>query len=332
MTTALGQGSYFGWGESAAAWGSIAARTAWAPLTGDSDGMKTEVDKVKSASIFRETIDSADVYKGNVRAQGTLSHELRFAGWTRLLKYLFGHAPAGSGGGPYTSTFEPQSDLSALDGQSGLTIEVFRGNVGAGGGGANESFLYAGTMVRGVTFNFERGQPVTAEWDLISQNVSLAAKSTPSFDASNLVIAPSPAASPSAFLTWNSLTPLIRSGSISIKRALDEERYRIQSQTMAQPLPSDAFEITGSFEMEFEDSTMWDDFYAATRRDLTIVLEGATPADESITWLLRNCTIEGEPQVSGRGPVLVTYEFMAHHDSTDKAITITVVNSESAIQ
>lgn len=332
MTTAVGQGAFVGWGESTAAWGAVATRTAWAPMTGDTDGLKTEVDKVKSASIFRETIDTADVYKGNVRAQGTITHELRFAGWTRWLKWLFAHVPTPSGAGPYTSAFEPQSDLSALDGQSGLTIEVFRGNVGSGGGGANESFLYAGCMVRGLTFNFERGQPVQLEVDLVAQNTTLAAKSTPTFDASALVIAPSPAASPTAFATWNSLIPLIRSGSIAIKRGFDEERYRIQSRLMSQPLPSDAYEITGSLEMEFEDSTMWDDFYAATMRDLTIVLEGATPASESITWLLRNCTIEGEPQVSGRGPVLVTFEFMAHHDSSDKACTITVINSESAIQ
>jgi hypothetical protein len=332
MTTALGQGAYIGIGESTAAWGTAATRTAWFEATGDTDGMKTEVDKIKSASIFRETVNTADVYKGNIRAQGTLTHELRFAGWTRWLKWLLAHVPTPSGSGTYTSVFEPQSDLSALSGQSGLSVEVFRGNVEAGGGGANESFLYSGCMVRGVTFNFERGQPVTIEVDLIAQNTTLVAKSTPSFDASNLVIAPSPAASPSHFLTWNSLTPLIRSGSISIKRGLDEERYRIQSQTMSQPLPSDAYEITGSFEMEFEDSTMWDDFYAATRRTLAVVIEGPTAASESITFTLRNCTIEGEPQVSGRGPVLVTYEFMAHHDGSNKAVSITVINSESAIQ
>lgn len=332
MTLAIGLGAFAGWGESTAAWGAVASRTAWMELHDGADGLSSEVDDVKSGSLFRATINAADVLKGNVRAQGTLKHQARFAGWTRALKYLLCHASSTSGSGPYTHTFEPQDSLSAIDGQSGLTVEIFRGSVGAGGGGADESFIFAGGMPRGVTFSFERGQPLEIEWDFVFQNVTMGAKSTPTFDAAALIAFPSPATSPSAFLTWNSLTPLVRSGSVSIKRSLDEERYPIQRQTMAQPIPNGEFEISASIEVEFENSTIWDDFQAATKRNLSLVIEGATPANESLTFLLRNCTVKGEPQVGDRGAVLVTLEFMAYHDGSNKALTITLVNSESTIQ
>lgn len=332
MTLAVGKGAFIGIGSASGTWGDVETRSGYLEIDDSSDSLAGEVETLESKSIYDWTTLNTSTAKGNVRSQGTVSHELRFGGvWQRLLAYLMYDTGSVTGSNPYTWTFEDAADLTDLSGESGITMEIFRGNVGAGGGGANESFLYSGGVVRGVTFNFARGEAVRAEWDLLFSHQSMASKSSESFSSSSIVWNPSPNASPTAFLTWNSLTPLIRSGSVSIRRAYDEDRYPIEDRNMAQPYGNGELEIMADFELDYEDSTFWDDFQAATGRDLVLVCDGSNSSNEKITWTLRNCIMKGEPSVSDRGPVRASYSWKAYHDSSDRALTMEIINADSAL-
>lgn len=332
---ALGMGSYVGIGDvdSGSTWGSIATPSAFFRAIASTDNITTERDQNESEDISSSTRHASDVLPGQLRVTGSIQHQAHFGGWEKLLKYLFWNAVSPSGSDPYTWTFVPKHDMTDLDSHSGITLEVYKGFID---GATKKSFFVKGWLPTQLTMEFQPSSSLKFTWDGIGRDINvntatIHASPLPSYDSSSLIMLPSPAASPTAFATWSSspgITPVIRSATITFNRNMGT-RYKIENKLMERPAPDGMFEIQASVEMEFDDDAIWDDVYAGNQDDLVIVIEGATPASETMTITLRNCTVKGDPRVSGRGPVIMSAEFMAHHDDSNEACTVTIINGNS---
>lgn len=219
----------------------------------------------------------------------------------------------------YDHTFTMAAELP-----TGLSLEIDR-DISA--------FKYGGCKINTLGFELEHGGFLKMTLGIIGANSDTGTATTPTLASGAL------ANFSQGVLTYDSDEKEITNFSLSIENNLKDDRYAIQSTSPRQrrePLRASRYVITGSFTIEFEDETIYDDFMAATTQALTMVFTGnemKTNFNYSLTFSLPyvRITPNGTPMISDYGIINQEVPFQAYADGGHNALSITLRNTIASI-
>lgn len=313
-------------------WGSIVEEVTYgtSPGTGEtyfeiiSESLKQEID-IKSRRSLRGVSDRKTTL-GNKVVGGDLALDLNFEGLGLLLKHAMGgyaFAADTPVAGANTHTFTLSDTLP-----TGLSIEISKGNIPSG-----DVFLYQGVKVNTLEFDLTPDEIIQLTCGLIAQTETAdgAASGSPTYP-SDLPVEWRYAGS----LTLAGETTLdFEAGKIALDNML--RRRFLMHDTTREPDRDGRRKVTGEAVVEFEDLALYNKYVAGTTGTLALTytsdefVTGATPYSMAIT--MPKIQLTGlPPEVSGEGPITITWPFLSLHDGTSTdALTIAIVNGETTL-
>jgi hypothetical protein len=123
-------------------------------------------------------------------------------------------------------------------------------------------------------------------------------------------------------ISFASSTVQVKSASFNLNNNLGVDRRFIGSRLIAQPMRSKKIEVNGTFTLEFDGVTQYNDFRAATSRALVLTFAGETSAIKTgysyglvITFPVVKLT-SGVPKMSDEGIIEIELPFKAYASST----------------
>lgn len=266
-TPGLGMNSWFGFGEEST-YGTQVTPTSWLEI--EAESLAKEVARIEAKSILRRGVVDNKVVAGAIMVAGDVSFPAQYDGWLKLAKHAFGsvtesrpditNAPAA-----YNHRFLITDVLP-----TGLTVEVFRDTTQFTTE-PNKSFRFGGCKVDKMTFEAQVDQVLKVSMGFMGQNESRATYSAanPSFSNANYAIFTQ------GTVYWNGNDIEADKFSITLNNGLGS-RYKLGSNLTRQPVPENKIVVSGSFEAEFQHWDEYDDFVAATKREMILDFRGAT--------------------------------------------------------
>lgn len=276
----------------------------------DTYGRNVADDITAGAQALRQS----QVTAGNETYAGGVETYLYNRNIGVLLAKLLGSVST-AGVGPYTHTITP-GDVTG----DSLTVQVGRPDMG----GTVRPFTYEGVKVRGVTIGATQGEPMTASWDLVAEDMStgtaLATAAYPSgltrFRGDDLTVTIGGASVP------------IYAFEVTITSPLDDTLRPVGQSTISEPLRNDLIVVSGSLELRWTDLTYYNLVANMTWSELVATVDNGT---DSMTITSDVRFDQAEQAVAGRGVIRQMLTFEAAGASTDAdAITIALVNADSA--
>lgn len=295
MSQAQGFNSYFGWGKEST-YGTPVSAGKWIDF--ESESMKATRKPMPAKVLGGRSI------RRTILSQGTCGGSVRFpVCWTgpeQLLQHAFGQGSVGTvGAGPYTHTFTLKSPL-----QPGLTVYVDRDSLALG---ANPLFQYAGCHIAKLKLSYKINEPLMCDIDFIGRSVAgvaVQAPTLPTWDPIQfgmMTIANKDQAGTPVALRLHEFN-------LEIDNKL-EAKYRLTSPF---PVGSDIVDqrlITFDAQIEFDDISqpIYNAFRDAGEDDYRFKWMKDSGTDTVNTLQIdipRAYLDEGEPEVSGNGPIL----------------------------
>lgn len=204
----------------------------------------------------------------------------------------------------------------------GLSLEVDRGAA---------NFVYEGGKVASAEFRNDVEGYLRCAMDFICKDGNKEpTPTTPSF----------PTLRPLVFtegsFVWNISAVEIESIVLNINRNLDRNRTRIGSRFIREPVPAAGKRaIEFSATIEFDSTTMFDDFRAATKRALQLKYTGSLIAGSQYYTYQFDATnvrlLECQPLVENEGRVTYEISGRCYKDSSDEEVKLTITNTVAAI-
>lgn len=281
-------------------------------------------ERIQGEELLTRGILSSSVAKGTELVEGTLQFKPRYGGgWVLFLAQLNGIDPTTAGAGPYTHTFNLGASVaSANNFTKGISLFADReGMIGAAG---SKAAAYTGCRPTSLELAFEQNARAAATVEFIGETLdSFGTRPTVTLSTREFIVSPSPATSPTAFLTWNAVAYVVKSASFKIEQE-QELRRNMQGPKILQPVPGGRMKITGSFTCEApatgasSGGAFYDDYNAKTMRQLVLTADGSS-ANAKLALTLPRCLITSspEPEIAGPGVVMTTVEFEAYYFSGD---------------
>ena len=279
-----------------------------------SAGFQVEDQKLQSQGLRGQNFAGC-VKDGPRTISGSFESELFGLGVASMLKHMFGTV-ATTGAGPYVHTYSI-GNLGAL----AFTAEEAIPN----GAGTKYGFKYAGCKFSDWGLNVSTGELVKINGSISAQSVATGAAPAVASYADSC-----PFSFIDASLTLDGTAVAeAESVSLSVNQALRTDGHRIGSRDIRNQSHNGFKEVTGQFEVEFDDLTLADLYLSGADAALVITLDNGT---ESVVITLPTIKLTGSmPELSGPDVVKQTIPFMAYNDlgvSSD-VMTAVLTNSEA---
>ena len=219
----------------------------------------------------------------------------------------------------YDHTFSLTAEL--MNGE-GLTWEVDYDET---------ALTLAGGKVTSLELSNEPGGFLMAALSLAGKDIDDPASATsPSLETSELID------SYDFALTYNSVSQTCNAFSLSINNNLKTDDYKLGSRTIAEPTRSGKREITGSMQIDFEDTTEYTDFRNATSRAIVAIYTGSaikTSYNYSLTINLPYIRLrDALPVIEDEGIIKCNLPFQAWaSDSSNLEMTIVLRNTNASV-
>ena len=217
----------------------------------------------------------------------------------------------------YDHTFTLANDLP-----TGLTLEVDRDL---------KAFTYEGSKITGLKMNIDSGGFLMCNLDIVAKEVTNAAATSQTLPTAGLVNFTQGAITFGAIGAIN-ITKL----DFSLNNNLKVDRRFIGSRNRAEPIRNGKREITGTFNLEYTDELLYDDFRAATSRALAATFTGGIikagfAYTVTITFGQVKLT-KALPLNSSPGVIMYDIPFKAYAaDSSTLEFTIVIRNTVASI-
>lgn len=316
----VGVGSFIGIGEQTGYTTTVAA-SKYVPMISDGDSVKRDDATIEGGSLQYVGYVSTRYRKGKRDVKGNEAVEVSYEGTELLWKHLFGSVATSQpnpGGQPtvYDHLFTLADTLPV-----GLTLEINRGGT---------SFFVQGAKVSQAEISLGVDELMKLDLSFIGRDLDTNTASSPSYTTTGTF------ASPDVTLQWNGVQQDVRQFNVSINHGLDGDRYFIGSKLRKQPVRGDRLEVTGSFDTEFQDATIFTDFKNATQRQLIISAVGdqigATGYYYSWTMTIPIALLgDATPTVSGGGRILFSPSFKAYRTSSANELQLFIRNTVTSV-
>jgi hypothetical protein len=309
----LGAGLGFGL-ESAAAYGTVVARTNWLRCVNAT--LRRQIDRrpvphlgteAMTSYVRREFYDASDTVTGGFQTIAAYDDSTAL-----LLGHCIDSVPGDAGGPTYTHTFTLTKDQA-----TSLTIEQMIAEA--------KAILFEGCMINSWRLACSPGELMTfTATDVIGETSgAITAAGSPTYSTTQEYIKHSHAGS----LAWDSLSDKVNSFDLSVNRNL-QRRLRLGSLHTVEPRPVGFTDIALRVTREWDEDTVHASYLSGATGDATISFTGTSPHVLAIT--LHNCycaEISG-PVASGPGIITDTIELRPLADTTDAGLTIVLTNAK----
>lgn len=255
--------------------------------------------------------DITGLRNGLYSVSGSLPIELATEGTGVFLEALMGTKTT-TGTGPYVHTYRRASQVPSY------TIERVYSNTSP-----LMTQVYNGCKVNQITFNFDSGSLVTATVDVVgrkSTKGSAVIDSTP--DTYNHIPF---AGIDASIITINGVATTVIKGALTITNAI--EASNVLGSQYADDVVEGKGEVSGSFDLYFENRTHYDMFVNETQFEIVLTLTRGT---DSIEFRIPNAKFSGNRDVvvATDKALIATYTFKGIQDSSiNGAIEIIETNS-----
>ena len=133
-------------------------------------------------------------------------------------------------------------------------------------------------------------------------------------------------------MSWGGTSISVSNISLAILNNLGDDRRFLGSRLRDRAVRNSWLEVRGTFQAEFDSTTLYTDFRAATQRQLIATWTGPNIGGSVNHELKVTCPVglivEGaQPVVGGAGRVTVDIGFRAYRDATNSEIKIDVTNT-----
>lgn len=296
----LGQASMLGI-SSETTWGSLVSPAYWTPVVRNTIARERVLrDAPHLGGIALSTVNAvapvprdfatvADNVGGDIEIIPTYDHKST----SLFLVHCFGAAPAQSGSGPYTYTYQ----LGLLPGSThaGMSLHSLHGHHSS----MDPLEQFVGCMVSRFEFSVKAGDYMRLMASIIGKTSAgmVASAGTPAMLASEEILAHHVGA-----LSWNSLTIQLNSMKIAVDKKL-VRRPQLGSLLTDKPQPSALYETTFEAEVDLVSSDGYAAYLAETQADGTITCTGT--GNNAMTFTLPNMVITGYSKPIDKAGVLV---------------------------
>lgn len=329
MTLEMGYNTVFGYGEETE-WGTLVTLTKFLELIAGGDGLDEDIDPIHSASMKRILWDKTRGFaQGVKRVRGPLSFEMPYEGAGRILKHGFGSVATTEPDptnypGSYQHIFTISESLPV-----GLSVCVRRGSQG---------FTVIGCKVAALEFKCAVGGFLTVTAELLGKSANFV-----SWTASPTLPSHKPFVFTEAEIgeSWIGGTINIPEFTIRLGNNLDDGRLALGSQTIREPVrAAGKIEVTARFIMEFDETTTYSAFKAASQHSLTITFTSADtiPGAGGAVYqfilrlgAMRITKAVPKPNDEGRITYEVTCQGYWDDDGSTEPLKVTLFNGLSSI-
>jgi len=217
----------------------------------------------------------------------------------------------------YTHTFTIAEDLP-----KGLTFEIDRDQ---------SAFTIEGGKINTMALAVESSGFLAGTFGIVGEDVT-----TGTATAATLPTAPLVHFTHGA-LSYNSGTKSITNVSVELNNNLKTDRRFVGSRLISEPLRNGKIEVTGSFQIEFEGLTEYNDFVAGTSRAVTLTFTSTTNIKTgfvyTMTVTMPLVKVTAFPvTVSEAGALMVELPFKAYGtDSTTRELSIAIRNGLATV-
>src|SRR3990167_104108 len=151
------------------------------------EDISSDEPKIESQALAQVGIRSTKVAQGGISIGGSFSFDAQWGGWERILKYAMGSIASQQPDVTSNPTVWDHTFTIASSLPTGLTLEVFRGTEDFVTE-PNKSFVYHGCLITNMNFACTVEDLLRISCTIMGEDVSREAKSTPSYDASELCV------------------------------------------------------------------------------------------------------------------------------------------------
>jgi len=327
MALALGHlGGHFCFGEEGT-WGGADTCTQKLKLRTGGDSVVKTVDEILSEEIPNYYTDDSESILGNVMVSGGLIFNWQYEGYELLLKNLLG-AVSSTQPDPtndattYLNTYT--CDSAAPD---GVTFEIDCDT--------HEKVVEGGTIVR-MEWACDINGMLICTMSIVGEDMNLTTSPTgalsfPTAAYANYAHKPTS----NAVVQYNNTDIEVSNLRWYFDNSLDVDRRFLGSRLISQPQRAGKLDVGGSFQIEFDATTEYDDFVAHQERTLEIEFEGATIDTNykyATKWLFDAIRMRAVPiAVNDEGRIVVDVEFKAYAaDASNLEMEVTAYSTVDA--
>lgn len=286
------------------------------------ESMKLDVVPTEFPGMSEQVVQ---IYNSRDVVGGTISPELHYVGWGRLLRHIMGgyvyqvDTPVA---GANTHTFTMADALP-----TGFTLEDCKGDIPT-----NDVFAYKGCKVNQAAFAMEQDDLLRCVMTLIGQSETpdVARFGAPSYPSYVPILWHNTGRVTQPTIAGSALD--LKGFSLTINNNLTDDRFLLGKQ-IKEPIRKGRRVVEGSVTAEFENLTHYNKYKDGTTGTLTIPIEseqiitGATIY--SMTINATGCHLTGEtPVVADDGPMDQTLNFKLFASASE--LTITIVNDDTS--
>ena len=320
MDPKVGVGSFIGVGEQTG-YTTSASRTKFVPMISGGDSIKRDDAIIKTGSLESIGYHSSRYIQGKRDVNGNETIEVSYEGTELFWKHLFGQVSTSQpnpSGQPtvYDHLFTFADTLPV-----GLTLEINRGGY---------SFLVEGAKISSGEISVNMDEFLQLNMTFMGRNMDTTTASVASFTTTKGF------AAPNAVLQWNGVEQDVSGWKINVNHNLDGDRFFIGSRLRKAPVRGGRLEFTGSFDTEFQDLTLFNDFKNATTRQIVISAVGdqigSTGYYYSWTMTIPIALLnDATPTVNDGGRITFSPSFEAFRTSSAGEAQLFIRNTVSSV-
>lgn len=321
MTTPnVGVSSFIGFSEQSGYTTRVLPTTNFLPMISGGDSINREEQRIETAGIDSIGFSSTRFRRGRENITGNETVEVQYTGAELLFKHLFGSVVTtqpdpSNAPNVYDHTFTINDTLPV-----GLTLELNRGG---------NSFFVTGGNIQTAEISQSLDAYMNLNMTFIGRELATSTASSSSVPTSNAF------AAPDCTLQWNSSALNVSNWTVGVNNNLDPERVFIGSRYRKQAVRGSRLEVTGTFEVEFDSETLFNDFVNATQRELLIqsigdTIEGGFQNEFNLT--IPVAVIQNAPiNVSDEGRIVYTVDWKAYRTSSANEARLVMRNTTTAV-
>lgn len=316
MSVSLGHKAYIGIGVEGV-WGTQVASSQF--LEVNSEGLVINEPRGQSGSIYRINTEFNRVFKGGITAQGDIAFDARYDGWEQILKQAMGSC-VDSGSLATTGFLHTFTISDSLP--TGLTLEKHNDQV---------TQKMIGCKIQSIGFNQSTDGLLNLSVSVVGKDLVSGAKGTETFTTTELIKYSDCA------ITWGGTTQNIIDFNLRLSNNLDAGRRFIGSRYISEPVRGGKIAVEGSFTLELEDLSKWNDFRDAAAKALVFTWTSANVIPGSAAKFCLAITIpcalltDASASASGEGRITYSCPFKGFMSGANKELSIVLTNGVASV-
>lgn len=323
-TSGFGHALRFGVGEEST-YGTAVAVTDFFDVV--SENFQASHNPVESGGVDTIGVKSANVAAGSVGFTGDAVIEARYTGMEKLFKHAMGGYAYTAGTGTHAFTI-----AAALP--TGLTIEAYRDTSAFLTPDANKSLLYAGGKINSLTLDASLDAFLRLTCGFVAQTETRTAKTvTQTVGTGNLIVFTQGVLTYESAPVANNVIK-VANFTLSLNNNLDTNKRRLGSRYILEPVRSGKISVSGSFSCDFISYTHYNDFLAATSKQITLVFTGGVVGafTEKMTITVPLGKVTSNPvSTNSPGQYIQEVSFKGYRDGSNNEFSISLVNNAASV-